>query len=340
MKKKIFTKLMLLVSVLIIGSVSTPVSAASIPSDARLWKGHHYKAYNLGFTFNEAKEYCELQGGHLATITSASENAIVTELADKAGRNNYWIGIHRDAQGNYNWITGEKSSYSNWNREEPNNYLNNQGYGHIFGNNFAIFEVGKWGDMTEDCNSWDHESHWGRGNFGFICEWESPVSLKKAKISLSRTSYTFSGKEVRPSVRVQLNGKALVKNKDYKVTYIANKFPGYGYAKIQGIGKYTGTVKKYFQVMPTQLKNFFARCDKRGQITAKWQKMKYITGYQLQYKKTGESWKTVKLTSNTTAKTFKALRKGKYEVRVRAYATTSGRTAYGRWSPIKTVSVK
>lgn len=340
MKKKVFTWITMLASVAMMGIGASTVSAASIPSDASAWNGHYYKAYNLGYSFYEAKEYCELKGGHLATITSASENSFITKLADKAGKNCYWLGIKRDSQGRYRWITGETSSYSNWNAEEPDNYRDSQGYGHIFGNHVAIFNVGEWGDMSEDCSSWDNEPHWGKSNFGFVCEWDKPISLKNASITLSGTSYTYTGKNKYPAVTVYLNGKKLQKNTDYTVTYVANKFPGYGYAKIEGKGKYTGSVKKYFRIKPKQITGTSAKCNKVGTLTVKWPNMKYITGYQLQYKKAGGSWKTVKLASGTTSRTITKLSKGTYYVHIRAYATTTGKTAYGTWSDTKTVRVK
>lgn len=171
--KNLLTGIVLLLAMTMLNIGVISVSAASIPSDAVEWKGHYYKAYNSGYGYNKAKSYCESLGGHLVTINSEAENSIVSDLADQAGRNCYWIGIHIDSQGIYKWITGEKSSYSNWGSEEPDNYLDNQGYGFIFGNSINSWRIGEWGDMSEDCNSWDGASAWGKENFGFICEWEA-----------------------------------------------------------------------------------------------------------------------------------------------------------------------
>lgn len=43
-----------------------------IPDDAAEFNGHHYYVYNPDdiTTWKEARQYCELKGGYLATITS------------------------------------------------------------------------------------------------------------------------------------------------------------------------------------------------------------------------------------------------------------------------------
>lgn len=51
-------------------------------------------------------------------------------------------------------------------------------------------------------------------------------SLSKAVITLSNTTYSYSGKAKKPSVKVMLSGKRLKVNKDIKVTYKNNKNPG------------------------------------------------------------------------------------------------------------------
>ena len=50
-----------------------------------------------------------------------------------------------------------------------------------------------------------------------------PKSLKKAKITLAKSSYTYNGKAKKPAVTVKLGKKKLKKNKDYTVKYTKNK---------------------------------------------------------------------------------------------------------------------
>ena len=77
---------------------------------------------------------------------------------------------------------------------------------------------------------------------------EAVVSIRKAKITLSRTSYTYTGKAIQPGVTVVRGKTTLKKNRDYKVTFSANVSVGTATAKITGINKYRGTVIKTFKI--------------------------------------------------------------------------------------------
>lgn len=78
------------------------------------------------------------------------------------------------------------------------------------------------------------------------------TSLSKAKISLSKTSYVYNGKVRKPGVTVKSGKKKLKKNKDYTVTYSANKSVGTK-AKVtikakKNSKKYKGKKVKYFKI--------------------------------------------------------------------------------------------
>ena len=77
---------------------------------------------------------------------------------------------------------------------------------------------------------------------------EAVVSIRKAKITLSRTSYTYTGKAIQPGVTVVRGKTTLKKNRDYKVTFSANISVGTATAKITGIKKYRGTIIKTFKI--------------------------------------------------------------------------------------------
>ena len=77
---------------------------------------------------------------------------------------------------------------------------------------------------------------------------DTVVSIRKAKITLSRTSYTYTGKAIQPGVTVVRGKTTLKKNRDYKVTFSANVSVGTATAKITGIKKYRGTIIKTFKI--------------------------------------------------------------------------------------------
>lgn len=84
--------------------------------------GHKYYVIKEKMSWEDAKEYCEKLGGHLATVTSAEEQAVVANVAKKCGENDIWLGASDcREEGVFEWVTGEEWSYSNWSKGEPNN---------------------------------------------------------------------------------------------------------------------------------------------------------------------------------------------------------------------------
>ena len=132
------------------------------------------------------------------------------------------------------------------------------------------------------------------------CGYSSSKSkiYKITSVSLSSTVFTYSGNNITPSVTVK-NSKnnKLVKGKDYKVIYPTNSVNVGRYSvKIQFIGNYSGTVNKYFDIVPiiTSLTNT------SGGIKLSWNKVDGAYGYRI-YQKTSNSWKRIK---DTTATSF------------------------------------
>ena len=72
--------------------------------------------------------------------------------------------------------------------------------------------------------------------------------LEDAEIRLSKTSYTYTGKNICPGVTVTYDDEKLIKGTDYTVTYSRNINAGSAYASITGKGKYEGKVRKNFKI--------------------------------------------------------------------------------------------
>ena len=118
-------------------------------------------------------------------------------------------------------------------------------------------------------------------------------------MNLSSTAFTYSGNNITPSVTVKdSKNKKLVEGKDYKVIYPTNSVNVGRYSvKIQFIGNYSGTVNKYFDIVPiiTSLTNT------SGGIKISWNKVDGAYGYRLYYKPASGGWKRFK---DTTATSF------------------------------------
>ena len=119
------------------------------------YNGNKYAVYKGKVSYQYAKDLCESYGGHLVRITSAGENNAVKGLAAKVGT--CWIdGSDAQSEGVWKFSNGEKMTYFNWGKGEPNNDGNQDC--------LRIYVSGEWDDSFENIKTLDID--------GFICEFE------------------------------------------------------------------------------------------------------------------------------------------------------------------------
>ena len=87
----------------------------------------------------------------------------------------------------------------------------------------------------------------------------SRISISKASVTLSTSTYAYDGKAKKPGVMVKLNGKTLKNGTDYTVSYSNNIKVGTAKVTITGKGNYTGSVSKTFKI-----KNNFKKATVSG----------------------------------------------------------------------------
>jgi len=149
----------------------------------------------------------------------------------------------------------------------------------------------------------------------------SKISISKASVTLSTSTYAYDGKAKTPSVTVKVGEKTLKKDTDYTVSYSNNTKVGTAKVTITGKGNYTGSVSKTYSI-----KNNFKKATISGisnksytgknitqSITVKYngKTLKKGTDYTVSYsnnKKVGTA--TVKIAgkgsyTGTVTKTFK-----------------------------------
>ena len=73
--------------------------------------------------------------------------------------------------------------------------------------------------------------------------------LSEDEISLPKTEYEYTGKEICPKAAVKYRGEVLREGEDYRLAYEDNIREGKASVLIEGIGKYCGTVTKYFRIV-------------------------------------------------------------------------------------------
>ena len=76
----------------------------------------------------------------------------------------------------------------------------------------------------------------------------SRISISKASVTLSTSTYAYDGKAKTPSVTVKVGEKTLKKDTDYTVSYSNNTKVGTAKVTITGKGNYTGSVSKTYSI--------------------------------------------------------------------------------------------
>lgn len=167
--KKLLAEL-LVVTVVAGGMVIAPVTAeAALAGSAKseVFEGHTYAIFSEQMNWKDARDYCEKLGGHLVTITSAEENAFITESIMVIDEDCLIGFSDEESEGDWVWVTGEDTDYTNWEDGEPNNEWEED---------FALIKNGSgiWNDGHLDTENWN-----------FICEWDFEVDSIVNKTSIT-----------------------------------------------------------------------------------------------------------------------------------------------------------
>ena len=164
-----------------------------------------------------------------------------------------------------------------------------------------------------------------------------------SNVKLNRTSYTYTGKTIRPSVTVTVNGKKIGASA-YKLYYKNNKNSGIGTVQVRGTGKYSRINKTLtFKILPP--KTLLTGLKKANRsFTASWKKNIQATGYQIQYAADSRFTKERKTVivgkqSATRYKISGLKNKKTYYVRIRSYKRVGKKVLYSSWSTVKKIWV-
>jgi hypothetical protein len=180
------------------------------------------------------------------------------------------------------------------------------------------------------------------------------------KIKLSKTTYYYTGKKIKPTVTVYDRKGNVIDSKYYTVSYENNKYVGTATVKVTFKGKfYSGVLTKTFSIkakspektsiksLKAYGKGFLIEINKSTDST--------LVGYQVQYSKTKDfkNAKSFYVPKGTTKVGKTSLSKStKYYVRVRVMSdmpTTKGEwyspvtlklstRVYSKWSDVKSVT--
>lgn len=125
---------------------------------------HRYRIYKGVHTWVEAKMFCEVLGGHLATMTTPEENAFVHGFMVECGYTTAYFGLNDlTKKSEWEWVTGEPLVYTNWHRGEPSRGLSER-----YGMYYYKHTEGTWNDAHF------YERAKVDPGCSFICEWDEP----------------------------------------------------------------------------------------------------------------------------------------------------------------------
>lgn len=123
---------------------------------------HRYQIFKGVRTWKEAKVFCEVLGGHLATLTTAEENEFVYRFMRDCGYLTAYFGLSDEKRvGDWIWVTGEPFEYTNWHRGEPSRSGRER-----YGMYFYKHTDGTWND------SHFYEDAEVDPGCSYICEWD------------------------------------------------------------------------------------------------------------------------------------------------------------------------
>lgn len=131
--------------------------------NTKVFGGHRYRVIekNLG-SWDNMRDYCEMLGGHLATVNTPNEDEFIFSLVRDCGYDRAHIGLYLEDFSEWKWVTGEPFVYSNWAIGEPNNLEKKYRSKHEV---YTMY----YGDYFP-------EGGWNNGDYyeciSFVCEWD------------------------------------------------------------------------------------------------------------------------------------------------------------------------
>ncbi len=152
----------------------------------------------------------------------------------------------------------------------------------------------------------------------------------------------YTGKSIKPGVKVKYKGTTLKKGTHYTVSYGTNKYPGKGTIKITARKSklYQGSKTITFIIKP-KATSIAKIASGSKYIKVTFNTMPKVTKYQVQYKIQEDSvWQTINVASTNVAYLKNLFTGYNYQVRVRGYITVDGKNYFGGWSKIKTIKCK
>lgn len=146
-------------------SPSLAPSAAPVPAEK-------YRVVAEDCTWEEARRRCEELGGRLAVARNREEFDALTAAAEEAGVYMLWIGARRQADGTWQWVTGETAEFFVWDTGQPSG----QDFDGTAEDYLLLWKVkfgsGAWAFNDSRGDPVSAAPRYYRGKLGYICQFD------------------------------------------------------------------------------------------------------------------------------------------------------------------------
>lgn len=147
---------------------------------------------------------------------------------------------------------------------------------------------------------------------------------------------TYTGKAIKPKVKLTKGISALVQGTDYTVTYKNNTKIGIASVTLKGKGKYTGSITKNFKILPA--KTTLSAKLTGGKYKLSWTKVKGIDKYQVFVSADGgRNFSKTTIDGSETSGSLSLDTDNTYVFKIRSYKKVGKKTYYSDYSNTVTV---
>lgn len=182
------------------------------------------------------------------------------------------------------------------------------------------------------------------GNIETLEKAESGLTMSRAAITLSKSSYIYTGSALKPGVAVKLGSAKLKAGTDYAVSYKNNKNAGTATVTVTGKGSFSGTKTATFKIAKASQKLTVSTAKKTVKASALKKRAQTTSRISVKGAKAKLSYQKIsgssKLKVSKTGKitVAKKTKKGTYKVKVKvAAANTSNYKASSASATVKVV---
>ena len=142
----------------------------------------------------------------------------------------------------------------------------------------------------------------------------------------------YTGSDIKPTVTVEDDGKALELLSDYTLMYSNNRKAGTGVAAVAGKGNYTATKNLTFDIRPCDAGAAVVTGASADSLSISWTGDGAVTGYEVSRAGADGKWQQVTRTRDAFYTDKKLAAETTYSYKVRSYLVADGETYYGEFT--------